>query len=682
MKFNSIKINKEITLRKGISEIDINRLSNVVALVGKNGSGKTRILDLLEDDLLSESTILDYPDKSINGIPKYIYENIIALKPISTFLSRNLKINDLNSLLIKDPNNSILIKEIQTLRNIPSPRQSNIYNNLIQNHYNPIKDKLSGLKHKYVRRIKNIEIQNLQNIINANTTKDDVTFENLIEKLSEDINYNEFSSINKTALSYLAKLPHQLVYDYTDTFGDVKKYETRVSHKRFIALKKLIKDFLNKELTWNKKSGSNTLTENGIQSTFSGIWKLDNREFNYLEFSDGEKTLFAYALLLFLINQNPNLNIKECIIIVDEPELHLHPNSEINLINALRNAVGENGQLIFATHSLSILSSLNYDEIFMVKDGVIKHPSNSTLKESLAELMGIEDRVNKLSDFLSSISTWTFVNFMAECFSKPETIESARPNDPQIIAFKEAIINNLNSTSNLLLDFGAGKGRLYEQIKQDYDFINKINYSALEPSTKFHETLKTLGVKNVFESHKMLPKDSFNFILLCNVLHEIKINEWIHCLNSIIDALKDDGFLIIIEAKVLTKGEKIGEEGFILLDLPEMKILFGLEDLPSSISNIQDKEKITSAVISKKIIKQVTKLSLENTLKALEENTLKKIISIRNENKNSTEINPGQGRKNAFLSQLHINSKLAQLKLKVLDSKSASKNTVAQVVSN
>jgi SAM-dependent methyltransferase len=298
----------------------------------------------------------------------------------------------------------------------------------------------------------------------------------------------------------------------------------------------------------------------------------------------------------------------------------------------------------------------------MVKNGTIKHPSQTTIGESLSELMGLEERVNKLSDFLSSIATWTFVNFMTECFTNPDVIESARPDDPQFLAFKKAVIENSSDTSSMLLDFGAGKGRLFEQIKLDYEFLNKINYSALEININFHNQLVALGAENVYSSYKELPAKKFDFILLCNVLHEIPIDEWVYSLNGIYNSLADNGFLLIIEAKILTKGEKIGEEGFILLDLEELKVLYGLTKQPTSIKINGKKDLITCAVLSKSELRQIDKQILLKTLKALQENTLKKIIALRksSESKNDTIA---AGRKNAFLSQLHINSQLAQINL-------------------
>ncbi|WP_190277214.1 AAA family ATPase [Taibaiella lutea] len=655
MKFNKIKISKSITSSKGIDEINLQRLSNVIALVGKNGSGKTRILRIFQENLLNDIKIQDIFDKSIVGMPKHIQNEVRQLEPYKDWFALREKLE----IQKKYPSNTQNNIEIQLLKRKPNAQMQTHLSQQVQSMENEfLKGPITTLKQIYLRKIEYSEIQKLQDVLTER--EENGSFENLIENVSNLVQYDELKSINKSALKFLAKLPHQLTFDYMDCMGEKSKYEERISHKRFLSLKKFVKDFLNKELTWERKSSTNTLTTTGVTGNFVGQWKFNGRDFDYTDFSDGEKVLFSYALLFFLLDQNPNLNIKECIILIDEPELHLHPDSEIDLINGLRQVIGETGQLIFATHSINILSNLNYDEIFMVKDGKIKHPSQETIGESLAELMSIEDRVNKLSDFLSSIATWTFVNFMTECFADPEVIESARPDDPQLIALKKAIAQSSTTSSNLLLDFGAGKGRLYEHLKSDSIFMSKVTYSALEIEPLFHENLKGMGAKNVYGKHSDLPKTHFDFILLCNVLHEIPIKEWVESINSIIEAINDNGFLIIIEAKILTKGERIGKEGFILLDLDELKVLFNMENLPSSIAVKGKEHVITCAVISKKQLNKIKIEDVDKTLKTLELNTFNKILKLRDERENTI----GNGRKNAFLSQLHINSKIAQLSLK------------------
>ena len=671
MKFSKIKIQKVLTQAKGIEEIDIQHLSDVVALVGKNGSGKTRILDLIETNLFNAINIT--PQNIVDGTISCLPKTLSTIKPQISDYQNVVNLQEKLNEIQKQPRTQQISIEQQQIQQQLSTRSQSI-----QQATNQIQQLIPQLQQKYLKRIRANEIQELQQAIsgtnqpqqnvvrqpatpnivriNAPQNNQEITFETLIENIAENINYNELNSLHKSSLKFFIKLPHQLATDKFECLMNDKEFEKRVSYKRYKSLQKFVKDLLKKDLTWDSQISNKNITETGTNFTANGIWKLDDRLFNYTEFSDGEKVLFTYALLFFLLDQNPNLNIRESIILIDEPELHLHPDSEIDLIEGVRNVIKDKGQLIIATHSINILSMLNYDEIFMVKEGVITPPSQVTPGKSLSELMGIEDRVNKLSDFLSDISTWTYVNFITQCFSDPEIIATANQKDPQIEAFKKAIKEKSNKSSNMLLDFGAGKGRLYQQLKSDNELINKLNYCALEPNKDWHTDLKNLGATNIFSTYTKLPENNFDFILLCNVLHEIPLEDWEKNLNAIINSLKSDGYLIIIEAKYLTKGEKIGKIGYLLLDKEEIKELFGLSNLPTTITN---EEKIIGIAIVKSELQFVSSARIRNALVTLEENTLKKIEKLRErEDYNSQEL-CGVGRKMAFLSQQHINAKIA-----------------------
>lgn len=669
MKLNRLNIESDITQKSGIDEINIERLKSVVALIGKNGSGKSRILNLLELNIQSIITINRFLDNSISNPPKILDGIIKKLKPYEEYLLLQERIQILKKKQQANPNDQEILNELNNIQKQFNVLQGKYIQRTNPKEYRDLKQMdqllksakpiILKIRQNYFRRIRYEEIIQLQEVISEGKNENFLKFEDLIENVAENIDYNEFNSIQKSALKFLINLPHQLTFDYDKCRGVVSEYEKRVSHKRFILLKKLFEDFLNKELEWESKTIDKKMTEEGVQSLSAGFWKLDGRIFNYYEFSEGEKTLFAYVLLFFLLEQNPNLRIKESIIVIDEPELHLHPDSEIDLINGIRSALSDSGQLWIATHSINILSDLNYDEIFMVRKGIINHPSRTTPGESLLELMSIEERIEKLTNFLFSSSEWAYVNFMSQCFINPEVIKSTKQDDPQVISFKKAINRNLTGSNNMLLDFGAGKGRLFEHLIYDTVLLAKLNYSALEPEKIFHKNLQNIGVKNIYQSYKELPKNTFSFIVLCNVLHEIPVGDWVSNLNKIISSLNETGYLLIIEDKLLPKGERIGEIGYLVLDIDELQVLLNLKEKPLSIVQKDNTDRILCAVIPKNQLTHINKTNIINCMKQLEQNTFKKIEELRKEtsdNKNNITF----GRISGFYSQLYINSKLAQ----------------------
>lgn len=79
-------------------------------------------------------------------------------------------------------------------------------------------------------------------------------------------------------------------------------------------------------------------------------------EFDIQSLSSGEKQLFLRALSLKL------LDINNSIILIDEPELSLHPKWQQKIVQVYE-SIGENNQLIIATHSPLILNSVKKEQI-------------------------------------------------------------------------------------------------------------------------------------------------------------------------------------------------------------------------------------------------------------------------------------------------------------------------------
>mgnify|MGYP000029724543 FL=1 len=86
-------------------------------------------------------------------------------------------------------------------------------------------------------------------------------------------------------------------------------------------------------------------------------------EFDINELSSGEKQLFLRTLAIKMLNP------ENSIILIDEPELSLHPKWQQRIVDVYRK-IGKNNQVIIATHSPHILGSVKKENIMLLdKDG-------------------------------------------------------------------------------------------------------------------------------------------------------------------------------------------------------------------------------------------------------------------------------------------------------------------------
>ena len=86
-------------------------------------------------------------------------------------------------------------------------------------------------------------------------------------------------------------------------------------------------------------------------------------KFDINELSSGEKQLFLRTLAIRMLNP------ENSIILIDEPELSLHPKWQQRIVDVYRK-IGKNNQIIIATHSPHILGSVKKENIMLLdKDG-------------------------------------------------------------------------------------------------------------------------------------------------------------------------------------------------------------------------------------------------------------------------------------------------------------------------
>lgn len=505
------------------------------------------------------------------------------------------------------------------------------------------------LRHKissYIKEINNNKLTEIKEGLNYDSL---LVWDNAQLKAQ---NINEIEQLfTKDTVRYIESLTSELAFEENKIISnnkrnpnDIKKIDEVTEFVNYNKLKKYIERMLSSQFKYEE------YYENGmIRSKLFFGGKPFNGE-NIIYLSPGQKTLFAYALLLYYYDIKSQTDISESVLILDEPEKHLHPKSQIELIDALRELVKDKGQLWIATHSVDIISHLSVEEIIMVENDGIIQPSINTPHKSLISLMGLEGHIETVGQFINSINDWTYTNFMIQCFKDPDVIMGNSPDDAQYKLFKE-FITKLEGKK--ILDYGAGKGRLGYTINEDEALKGKIEYYAYQREKDKQEELGNLpDLKGIYTDKDLLPENTFDAVIMCNVLHEINPFEWEEVLNKLKLSLKEDGFLMIIEDKFLPKGERANYYGYLNLDILQLKSLLSEDLLTLELKDAQYKDRVVFGAVKDF---SVTTEKIISSLESLKKQAYEQIKEI----KKKDSISERESRKYANLTQTYLNSKIA-----------------------
>ena len=126
------------------------------------------------------------------------------------------------------------------------------------------------------------------------------------------------------------------------------------------------------------------------------------------ELSSGEKQLFLRTLAIKMLEP------ENSIIMIDEPELSLHPKWQQKIVDVYRK-IGKNNQIILATHSPHILGSVEKENIILLEkneNGIVKVKTGDEFGNSygqttgriLEDIMGLEtDRNPSVNNLLNLV---------------------------------------------------------------------------------------------------------------------------------------------------------------------------------------------------------------------------------------------------------------------------------------
>lgn len=567
MKIIEVNIPKNESL--GLEEIKMKRLEQVVILAGKNGSGKTRVL---------------------NSILQLNRTRSLGL------------VDNFEKIIITDSRDN---KKIGIIEFVPKSLNLVDSGTLTQNDLVSYRDTLLN--------------PGLQSISSAT-----------------------FATIQLTQDNWLNATHPNSFIDKTEREVIVKGYEDLTS---------LISTFLNTELTRDK----------------DGYCLMFGKRFSTLNLSDGQKIILQLCAAIF----SQQASLSDLVLFLDEPENHLHPQALKEVIAKIKECI-PNGQIWIATHSISLLSQFDPNSIWYVDRGKVEH-AGKTPEKVLKGLLGEDDDISKLQDFLDLPSQFAVSRYAMECLLPPDVLMTGS-QDPQIKQIKEAL-NALKGDAKLkILDFGAGKGRLLNNLNELYISENKILSDSIDyVAFDLFEADRDICAKNIadvygdsknkyynsileiFEHHD---KKSFDVVVMCNVFHEIDPMQWIKIFkeNGDLDnVIKDDGYLLVVEDNQIPKGEKAYTKGFLVLDTLHLKELFKIPSTETKfIVDSQREGRLKAHLIPKQYLKNIDQQTIKTTLETVRDSSILKINKLREKEPPTY----ADGKLHAFYSQQLTNSVL------------------------
>jgi predicted ATP-binding protein involved in virulence len=390
-------------------EMTFPETSNLVVLIGKNGSGKTTVLDAVAHHLKQIATWLMTKDKidfsktiiPMNNIMKgkLIFDTLFGLDMEFIYnkagLNKNVNITSWEVLEKNKIDNRNIIEFIKYFRD------SSIFIN------------------------ENTELNNVPILIYYSLNKNEKESNNIIQEslrtfIPRSLCYENAFSANVNNYN-----------DFLEWYKDNEDLENRVrldrdNNFRIRELEDLRKalsifataisnlDVSNLRIRQYKKDGVNVNFEKNTTTYYLSLLK-DKIEFNFSELSSGERAIILLvvdiARRLSIANDGNALN-GSGIVLIDEIDQHLHPEWQRNILPALAKTF-PNVQFIVTTHSPQVLSSLPKESVFILKDGKAftnglhtkGRDSNSLLQEAFdipKHEKALADKLNAFYGFLNT----------------------------------------------------------------------------------------------------------------------------------------------------------------------------------------------------------------------------------------------------------------------------------------
>lgn len=388
-----------LTNFRGFEQLDIVFPNRLAVFIGVNGAGKSAVLDAIS------TCFFTFIHRLFEGQIKVGTHNI----PIN---EKDIRNGDIDEFKILSKIDFDLYSDIPIINYFSNKEVSILYNNYGDNET----DKKWDLD--FLRRFKSEKTYNLPIFLHLKTTG-----------IYNKRKYEDTNTLRRELYVYENAFGGSQI-DYEDfvvwfRYEEDKENEKIIEIKNFDAknpvlqtIRKAVSDFFSKMKSTNigdlkiERSGSNGLRFSSLNDQTSLTIQKGNTRLLVEQLSDGEKKLLTLVcdIARRLTIANPSLENPlegEGIVLIDEIDLHLHPQWQREVIPALLETFPKL-QFIVTTHSPQVLSKVKKESIFILEDGkLVKNVPNTYGRNASAilfEIFGVTDRPAEVQDQINRCS--------------------------------------------------------------------------------------------------------------------------------------------------------------------------------------------------------------------------------------------------------------------------------------
>lgn len=181
--------------------------------------------------------------------------------------------------------------------------------------------------------------------------------------------------------------------------------------------------------------------DNKNRNAIRCLWKAHSKnvEVDYDDLSSGEKSIVQmfYPLIEHRIratldsirSEATTTERPEICILIDEPELHLHPNLQVKVLDYLRLLTSNTStQVVLVTHSPTIVEHAAFHELFLLRPVELVHAGEN----QLVQIASDEDRLRTLRQLFGTTSNITAMQSLVVVEGAYETAASNVVSDRKL----------------------------------------------------------------------------------------------------------------------------------------------------------------------------------------------------------------------------------------------------------